>query len=56
MRDDLNVCKIGVSILNTQNNEKVDSIVAVHQSVCIVDCHGAVDQSVCKLDTYNTKT
>lgn len=49
MRDDLNGCKVGVSVLNTQNDEKVDGIVAVHQSVSKVDIPAlvAVNDSVC---------
>ena len=49
MRDDLNVCKIGVSVLNTQNDEKVDGIVVVHESVCIVNGTLIGYQSACKI-------
>lgn len=49
VRDVLNACKVGVSILNTQNDEKVDGIVVVHVSVCIFNDTLIGYQSACKI-------
>lgn len=53
VRLDLNVCKGGVSILNTQIDDKVHDIVAVRESASKVDAPVTVNESVCIVnDTF----
>lgn len=39
VRDDLNVCKVDIFVLNTQNDKKVDGIMVVHESVYKLDAY-----------------
>ena len=41
--------------LGLDSDKKVDDIMAVHQSVSMIDCHRSVDQNVYKLDVYDMR-